>query len=514
MAIYHLSAKVVSRSSGRSAVAAAAYRSGERLLDARTGLAHDFRARSGVVTSFIAAPTDAPAWALDRQSLWSATEVHETRSNSTTAREWEAALPDELDAGQREALARSFATAMVERFGVVADCALHTPSRAGDQRNHHLHMLTTTRAVDAQGFGAKTRELDGGKGRGTAVEEIRTLWADLTNRALEAAQVSARVDHRSHAAQRAEAVEATLEAEKAERSLNPIGKRQRVHRAAERAAEARSRVEVLPEAPGTHNGPQRTAQARREAIEREERARRAAERAREQAREDVLRQAEAHPVRGVPLTERIVGEALTAFHDMQRDGVRAFVRDKLTVATEMAARFFMDRLEALGLVQVNPYQPQDQAWMDRGTADTYGAQVAAAVRGDPERGAAVAWAAVAAKWDQPTVHDLLTTEEIAFAKSVGEALTEEEFNDLAAGDALKAFARWTSAPAEAKFDWAERYLRIAGKVGHEDDNDAALDSVQQHRNAHEAMQRAEELRRREQEWAQRRERDHDDDYGL
>ena len=112
MAIYHLSAKVVSRTSGRSAVAAAAYRSGERLLDARTGLAHDFRARSGVVTSFIVAPADAPEWALDRQSLWSATEVHETRSNSTTAREWEAALPDELDADQRAA-----AEAQIINFG-------------------------------------------------------------------------------------------------------------------------------------------------------------------------------------------------------------------------------------------------------------------------------------------------------------------------------------------------------------------------------------------------------------
>src|SRR5690606_9417766 len=157
------------------------------------------------------------------------------------------------------------------------------------------------------------------------------------------------------------------------------GKRQRVHRAAERAAEARFRVDGLPEAPGTHDGPQRTAQARREARERKERERRDAERARQRAREGVSRQAEAPPIQGVALTERIVGEALTAFHDMQRVGVRAFVRDKLTAATEMAARFFMDRLEALGLVQVNPYHKQ----MDRGMADTYGAQAAVAVRDAP-----------------------------------------------------------------------------------------------------------------------------------
>ena len=509
MAIYHLSAKVVSRTSGRSAVAAAAYRSGERLLDARTGLAHDFRARSGVVTSFIAAPADAPEWALDRQSLWSATEVHETRSNSTTAREWEAALPDELDADQREALARSFAAAMVARFGVVADCALHTPSREGDERNHHLHMLTTTRAVDAQGFGAKTRELDGGKGRGAAVEEIRALWADLTNRALEAAQASARVDHRSHEAQRAEAAEAAQEAEKAERSLNPIGKRQRVHEAAERAAEARSRVEMLPEAPApmmAPRGPHRRA-----------------------GRPENARNGNAGP-QSVPESRRgrtccgrprrIPSGAWPSQsgswggrdgfprHAARRGaGVRAGQADG---GHGTGGAVFHGPARSFGTC---PGEPLPQA-NGPGAADTYGAQVAAAVRDAPAQGAAVAWAAVAAKWDQPTVHDLLTAEEITFAQSVEEGLTEEEFNDLAVGDALKAFARWTGETAEEKFDWAERYLRIAGKIDHEDGDDAALERVQQQRNAHEAAQRAEEQHRREQEWAQRRERDHGDDYGL
>lgn len=222
-------------------------------------------------------------------------------------------------------------------------------------------MLTTTRAVDAQGFGAKTRELDGGKGRGAAVEEIRALWADLTNRALEAAQASARVDHRSHEAQRAEAAEAAQEAEKAERSLNPIGKRQRVHEATERAAEARSRVEMLPEAPapmmaprGPHRRAGRPENARNEnagpqSVPESRRGRTCCGRPRRIP-------SGAWPHRA----DR--GEAVTAFRDMQRDGVRAFVRNKLTAATELAARFFMDRLEALGLVQVNHHHKQ----MDRG----------------------------------------------------------------------------------------------------------------------------------------------------
>lgn len=503
MAIYHLSAKVVSRTSGRSAVAAAAYRSGERLLDARTGLAHDFRARSGVESAFIVAPADAPAWAADRQSLWSAVETHEKRSNSTTAREWEAALPDELDASQREALVRSFAVAMVERFGIVADCALHAPSREGDQRNHHLHMLTTTRAVDAQGFGEKTRELDGGKGRGAAVEEVRALWADLTNRALEAAQIKERVDHRSHATQRREATETAQEAERVEHSLNPIGKRQRVQRAMERATDARLRVEDLPDAPSTHNGPQRTAQARREAREREERERRAAER----AREDILQQADRHPIRGAGiLTERIVEDALTAFHEMREVGVRAFVRDKLMLATETAGRFFMERLEALGFVQANPYQKQ----MNHSLADTYGVQVSEAVRAAPEQRAAVAWAATAAGEDRLTARELLTDEEITFAQSIQKALTQDELYDLGTGDALKAFSRWEDQSPEAKFDWAERFLSIAAKT--DSSFGAALTAVQKDREAHEYGKREEKLRA--QERALSRDRDRDDGWDL
>lgn len=267
MAIFHLAAKTVARASGRSAVAAAAYRCGVRLVNARDGLAHDFRARSGVVSTFIAAPDAAPSWMLDRQALWSAAEIRETRLNAVTAREWEAALPDELDAGQREALARQFAAAMVERFGLVADCAIHAPSGEGDQRNHHLHMLTTTRAVDGDGFGAKTRALDDRKSG--AVEEVRALWEKLANDALAAARQEARIDRRSLRAQeteaRQEAVSASQDAEKAARSLNPIGKRQRVQRATESAQEAAQRAEALSREPTTHDGPERTAMRRRKA---------------------------------------------------------------------------------------------------------------------------------------------------------------------------------------------------------------------------------------------------------
>ena len=172
MALYHLSIKAVSRSSGRSAVGAAAYRSGTRLTNERDGVTHDYTRRGGVLrdASFIVAPSGAE-WAQDRAALWNAAERAETRKNSTVAREYELALPAELDGEGRARLAREFAAAVVARFGVVADVALHEPGREGDQRNHHAHVLTTTRQAGPDGLGAKTRELDE-RGSG-AVEEVR-----------------------------------------------------------------------------------------------------------------------------------------------------------------------------------------------------------------------------------------------------------------------------------------------------------------------------------------------------
>ena len=149
MAIYHLSVKAVSRSKGQSAVASAAYRSGDALTDEREGKTHDYTRRRGVEASFIVAPAGCE-WAHDRAALWNAAEATEKRKNSTVAREYELALPAELDGAAREALARQFAAAVVERFGVAADIAIHAPGGEGDQRNHHAHILTTTRDHDTK----------------------------------------------------------------------------------------------------------------------------------------------------------------------------------------------------------------------------------------------------------------------------------------------------------------------------------------------------------------------------
>ena len=115
------------------------------------------------------------------------------------AREYELALPHELNWDGRRALAAGFAREVVSRFGVAADVAIHAPGQEGDQRNWHAHILTTTRAVTAEGLGAKTRELDVVQTSGPAIEALRALWAAQVNQALARIQAEARVDHRSFA---------------------------------------------------------------------------------------------------------------------------------------------------------------------------------------------------------------------------------------------------------------------------------------------------------------------------
>ncbi|RFP06263.1 conjugal transfer protein TraA, partial [Komagataeibacter xylinus] len=196
MAIYHLSVKSISRSAGRSVVAAAAYRAGQVLTDERQGLTHDYTRKQGVEDAFIVAP-DGADWAKDRNALWNAAEAAEKRKDAKTGREYELALPAELDAGERKELARDFAAELVERYGVVADVAIHEPGREGDNRNHHAHILTTTRTAGADGLGAKTRVLDVASTASVEIEHMRGVWARQVNTALERHQVEQRVDHRS-----------------------------------------------------------------------------------------------------------------------------------------------------------------------------------------------------------------------------------------------------------------------------------------------------------------------------
>ncbi|MGA9659749.1 MAG: MobQ family relaxase [Asticcacaulis sp.] len=211
MAIYHASTKPIARSSGRSAVAAAAYRAGQELTDERTGLVHDYTRKGGVVS---AEAVLADGSTVDRGDLWNAAEFAEKRKDSRTAREWIVALPAELDSQGRADLAREFGVELAKRYGVGVDIAVHMPDREGDNRNHHAHILTTTREVirgdDGQlVMGAKTiielSDSDRRKmGLGAAAEEvkiIRGLWEGLANGALERAGRSERIDGRSLEAQ-------------------------------------------------------------------------------------------------------------------------------------------------------------------------------------------------------------------------------------------------------------------------------------------------------------------------
>ena len=197
MAIFHLSVKTISRSAGRSATAAAAYRDGEKIVDERTGEIHDYTRRSGVEFTELVLPADAPEWAADRAALWNAAEQAETRKNSTVAREFEIALPEELSAAERRRLALDVARAIVERHGCAADVAIHAPGATGDHRNHHAHILLTTRRLGPEGFTEKTRELDDQKTGPQMVTQWRERFASLQNEHLHQAGIEARVDHRS-----------------------------------------------------------------------------------------------------------------------------------------------------------------------------------------------------------------------------------------------------------------------------------------------------------------------------
>jgi hypothetical protein len=203
MAIYHLRASMISRSQGRSATAASAYRVAERIEDRRTGLTFDYAARGGVDHTEILAPDHAPDWVRDRSELWNRVEESETRKNSQVAREVRVALPDELTHAQRVTLVRDYAQAQFVDRGMVADIAIHAPGREGDERNHHAHILLTTREVDAEGFTTKNRDWN----KVEVLEGWREAWARDSNAALERAGIEDRVDHRTLVAQRDEALE-------------------------------------------------------------------------------------------------------------------------------------------------------------------------------------------------------------------------------------------------------------------------------------------------------------------
>jgi len=200
VAIYRCEFKIISRSAGHKACAAAAYRAAEKIVDRTYGQTHDFTRKSNVTASFILAPDNAPAWMQDRAQLWNAVEAAERRKDAQLSREVLLSLPHELTDDQRAALVRQFVSERFVSRGMIADVAIHGHSPSGDERNDHAHILLTTRTLTEGtlgGFGSKERSWNSKE----FLHETRVAWAESQNRLFERLGLPMRVDHRSLADQ-------------------------------------------------------------------------------------------------------------------------------------------------------------------------------------------------------------------------------------------------------------------------------------------------------------------------
>ena len=214
----HIPVSIIKRSAGRSAVAAAAYRSGTKLTNEWDGMTHDYTRKGGIVHAEIMLPAHAPRSFADRSILWNSVEQIEKARDSQLAREIEAALPRELSGEQQLALVRAYVKDNFVDKGMCADFAIHDKGTG----NPHVHIMLTLRPLKENGqWGAKCRKaydldengqrIPDGKGgwknhrEDTTdwndkenVEIWRAAWAAYTNRALESAGRPERIDHRSY----------------------------------------------------------------------------------------------------------------------------------------------------------------------------------------------------------------------------------------------------------------------------------------------------------------------------
>ncbi len=202
MAIYHFSAKVISRAVGSSAVAAAAYRSADRLHDERLGRSHDFSNKAGVVHSEVLLPENAPEEWLDREKLWNAVEAAELRKDAQLAREIEFAIPREMTEQQGIDLARDFVAREFVDRGMVADLNVHWDIGADGLAKPHAHVMLTMREIrsgddGSAGFGGKVRDWN----RTELLTHWREAWSEHVNQRLAELDIDARIDHRTLKAQ-------------------------------------------------------------------------------------------------------------------------------------------------------------------------------------------------------------------------------------------------------------------------------------------------------------------------
>jgi len=197
MAIYHFSAKIISRANGSSVVASAAYRSASELHDQRLDRDHDFSNKAGVVHSEILLPEGAPEHLSDRATLWNTVEAGEKRKDAQLAREVEFAIPRELEQSQGISLARDFVEKQFVERGMVADLNVHWDMGKDGQPKPHAHVMLSMRELGDQGFGQKVRDWNS-----TALlKDWREAWETHVNARLAALDIDARIDHRTLEAQ-------------------------------------------------------------------------------------------------------------------------------------------------------------------------------------------------------------------------------------------------------------------------------------------------------------------------
>jgi hypothetical protein len=188
MAIYHLSVQIISRLQGKSCIAAAAYRSGERLYDKRQNLNHDYTKKQEVESEIIA-PSNSPSWVNDREKLWNEVDKKESRCNARTAREINVALPIELSKEDQKELAREYIKTNFVENGMIADLCFHF----NDKNNPHFHVMLTTREITKNGFAKKNRDWD----KKENVIIWRKQWSTYANAVLRKNNIEESIDHRS-----------------------------------------------------------------------------------------------------------------------------------------------------------------------------------------------------------------------------------------------------------------------------------------------------------------------------
>lgn len=220
MAIFIASTKSISRGKGQSSVASASYRAGEKLEDKRYGKVHDYSKRYGVMSADIILPSSLKniGATIERVELWNKAEQAENRKDARVAREWLVNLPYELSEKEREELAHRFSQELADRYGVIADCAIHKPTdkeieRGADPRNFHAHIMLTTRKAElndnneivltdkstAELSDKKRREL-GLERMSHEVKQVRQLWESVANKKLAEHDLNL-IDSRSYKSQ-------------------------------------------------------------------------------------------------------------------------------------------------------------------------------------------------------------------------------------------------------------------------------------------------------------------------